>query len=105
MKKKQISLLTMLSLAFILLFGNTAVAAPIFSSFDEFMIPQTGCVQFIGDTDIALFSTEAKQQKPLTHQKLLAILIEFNDVKITMDSEFWNKEMFDITPGKLSVVN
>ncbi len=105
MKKKQISLLTMLSLAFILLFGNTAVAAPIFSSFDEFMIPQTGCVQFIGDTDIALFSTEAKQQKPLTHQKLLAILIEFNDVKITMDSEFWNKEMFDTTPGKLSVVN
>jgi M6 family metalloprotease-like protein len=44
-------------------------------------------------------------QKPLTHQKLLTILIEFNDVKIKMGSDFWNKEMFDTTPGKLSVVN
>ncbi len=88
----------------VMLFGGTAFSAPAYSSFDDILLPREGCVQPSGDGGIELFS-EDRQQEPLTHQKLLAILIEFNDTKITMDSEFWNKEMFDTTQGKLSVVN
>lgn len=89
----------------VLLFGSTVFAAPVYQSFDELILPQTGCELLCGDIDIEFFSAEDEYQKPLTHQKLLTILIDFNDIKITMCSEFWNKEMFDTTRDKLSVVN
>lgn len=59
------------------------------------------------DDSIALMSAskEPAQEKPLTHQKLLTLLIEFNDVKLKYDGEFWQKRMFSTYPKDLSVVN
>lgn len=94
-----------IGIVFAAVFGCNAFAAPVYPSFDELMIPQTGCVLPCGDSDIELFSADDEAQKPLTHQKLLLILIEFNDVKIKFGEEYWSKQMFDTTPGALSVVN
>ncbi|MCH5209614.1 MAG: hypothetical protein J1F01_01485 [Oscillospiraceae bacterium] len=54
---------------------------------------------------VQLMSVDDEQQKPLTHQKLLAILIEFNDVEIKYSVNYWHDKMFDKTSGALSVVN
>lgn len=57
--------------------------------------------------DIALLSAtgEQEQKKPLTHQKLLTLLIEFSDVKLKYDGEFWAKRMYSTNPKNISVVN
>ncbi|NDO19181.1 hypothetical protein FMM68_05870 [Lachnospiraceae bacterium MD329] len=81
--------------AFLTLFSYAASAEP---------VTYQGCLPPEVNTEFQTMSAD-EPQKPLTHQKLLTILIEFNDVKIKMGSDFWNKEMFDTTPGKLSVVN
>ncbi len=81
--------------AFLTLFSYAASAEP---------VTYQGCLPPEVNTEFRTMSAD-EPQKPLTHQKLLTILIEFNDVKIKMGSDFWNKEMFDTTPGKLSVVN
>ena len=59
------------------------------------------------DDGIALMSAseEPAQKKTLTHQKLLTLLIEFSDVKIKYDDEFWHKRMFSTDPKDISVVN
>ncbi len=85
----------MLFSAFVMLFSSAASAEP---------VTYQGCLPPEVNAEFQTMSAD-EPQKPLTHQKLLTILIEFNDVKIKMGSEFWNKEMFDTTPGKLSVVN
>ncbi len=54
---------------------------------------------------IHLMSASDEQIKPIEHQKLLTILIDFKDIQINMGSKFWSKQMFDDTPGELSVVN
>ncbi len=81
--------------AFLTLFSYAASAEP---------ATYQGCLPPEVNAEFQTMSAD-EPQKPLTHQKLLTILIEFNDVKIKMGSDFWNKEMFDTTPGKLSVVN
>lgn len=85
----------MLFSAFVMLFSSAASAEP---------VTYQGCLPPEVNAEFRTMSAD-EPQKPLTHQKLLTILIEFNDVKIKMGSDFWNKEMFDTTPGKLSVVN
>lgn len=57
--------------------------------------------------DIVLLSAtgEQEQKKPLTHQKLLTLLIEFSDVKLKYDGEFWAKRMYSTDPKNISVVN
>lgn len=47
----------------------------------------------------------ANAQAPLIHQKLLVILIEFNDISIEFGSEYWHDSMFSTNPNDLSVVN
>ena len=53
---------------------------------------------------IQLMSTDEIQEISET-KKLLTILIEFNDIQMKYDAEFWSKQMFDTTPNALSVVN
>lgn len=53
---------------------------------------------------IQLMSTDDIQETVET-KKLLTILIEFEDVKMHFSNQFWHDEMFDTTPGALSVVN
>ena len=81
--------------AFFVLFSSAASAEP---------VTYQGCLPPEVNAEFRTMSAD-EAQKPLTNQKLLTVLIEFNDVKIKMGSDFWNKEMFDTTPGKLSVVN
>ncbi|MCI8519901.1 MAG: hypothetical protein HFE50_00220 [Clostridia bacterium] len=81
--------------AFFVLFSSAASAEP---------VTYQGCLPPEVNAEFQTMSAD-EPQKPLTNQKLLTVLIEFNDVKIKMGSDFWNKEMFDTTPGKLSVVN
>lgn len=85
----------MLFSAFVMLFSSAASAEP---------VTYQGCLPPEVNAEFQTMSAD-EPQKPLTNQKLLTILIEFNDVKIKMGSDFWNKEMFDTTPSKLSVVN
>ncbi|MDO5399219.1 MAG: hypothetical protein Q4G33_14980 [bacterium] len=59
----------------------------------------------VENDSIQLMLADTEQQKPLTDQPLLTILIEFSDVKIQYGSDFWSRQMFDDTPGALSVVN
>ncbi len=63
--------------------------------------------QSTANDNVQFFSADDKtdNKKPLTNQKLLAVLIEFSDVKIKHNAEYWNKQMFDTTRGALSVVN
>lgn len=90
----------------VLLFGSTAFSAPVYPSFDGLMIPQTGCLPPAVNEEYRLtLMSDDTPQKPLTNQKLLTILIEFNDVEIKYGAEYWSKQMFDTTPGALSVVN
>ncbi len=64
-------------------------------------------IQPSDNSGIALMSAgvEPEQEKPLTRQKLLTLLIEFNDVKLVQTSEFWQKRMFSKNPKDISVVN
>lgn len=90
----------------VLLFGSTAFSAPVYPSFDGLMIPQTGCLPPAVNEEYRLtLMSDDTPQKPLTNQKLLTILIEFEDVKMHFSNQFWHDEMFDTTPGALSVVN
>lgn len=56
------------------------------------------------DNGIQLMSAD-KTQETVETKKLLTILIEFEDVKMHFSNQFWHDEMFDTTPGALSVVN
>ena len=90
----------------VLLFGSTVFSAPVYPSFDKLMVPQTGCLPpAVNEEYQPMLMSDDTPQKPLTHQKLLTILIEFNDVEIKYGAEYWSKQMFDTTPGALSVVN
>lgn len=81
--------------AFLTLFSYAASAEP---------VTYQGCLPPEVNTEFQTMSAD-EPQRPLTHQKLLTILIEFNDVKIQYGTEFWSKQMFDTTPNALSVVN
>lgn len=81
--------------AFLTLFSYAASAEP---------VTYQGCFPPEVNTEFQTMSAD-EPQRPLTHQKLLTILIEFNDVKIQYGTEFWSKQMFDTTPNALSVVN
>ena len=81
--------------AFLTLFSYAASAEP---------ATYQGCLPPEVNTEFQTMSAD-EPQKPLTNQKLLTILIEFNDVKIQYGTEFWSKQMFDTTPNALSVVN
>lgn len=90
----------------VMLFGSTAFSAPIYSSFDELMIPQTGCLPPAVNEEYRIMLMENDTpQKPLTDQKLLTILIEFNDMPIKYGVDYWSEKIFDKTPGVHSVVN
>ncbi len=58
-----------------------------------------------GNDNIQLMGADEEQQKSLTHQKLLTILIEFNDVGIKHGAKFWSRQMFSTEQNALSVVN
>lgn len=108
MKHKKIVLLTMVTLAVLLLTELTAAAAPMGSPSDRSELQETGwqsCILPCTDDGVQPMSADGAQSQPLVHQKLLTILIEFNDIQIKMGSAFWNRELFDTTPGALSVVN
>ncbi len=81
--------------AFFVLFSSAASAEP---------VTYQGCLPPEVNAEFRTMSAD-EAQKPLTNQKLLTILIEFNDVKIQYGTEFWSKQMFDTTPNALSVVN
>lgn len=85
----------MLFSAFVMLFSSAASAEP---------VTYQGCLPPEVNAEFQTMSAD-EPQKPLTNQKLLTILIEFNDVKIQYGTEFWSKQMFDTTPNALSVVN
>ncbi len=90
---------------FVLTLGISANAAHLFPTPEEMMIRQTSCVQPMPCADAELFSTDEETQKPLTHQKLLTILIEFEDVKMHFTSNYWNGQIFSKKPNDISVVN
>ncbi len=94
-----------IGVAFVLLLGSKAFAEPVFPSHDELMMSQMSCVQSAPHADVQLMSADDEQQKPLTHQKLLTILIGFNDIPIKYDCDHWNKKMFSTNPNDISVVN
>ncbi len=81
--------------AFLTLFSYAASAEP---------ATYQGCLPPEVNAEFRTMSAD-EPQKPLTHQKLLIILIEFKDADIKFSEQYWHDKMFDTTPGALSVVN